>query len=408
MKTSLFASKKSLQPVSTRRGSALVNVLIFSSIMLLIAGASVTSVTNQTRSTGRSLSYKQSIALAEAGAEVALAQLNVEGNTWSGWTSQGSSRVLANQTLTDAGGKAVGTYSVTVIDADSANPLIDSVGSAQIGSNGPVQRKIRIPLLGNTTPSPFGEYGIYSSGDIDFGNNNFIHGISAAKNNITVKNPHEIDDLQAGNSVFQRGIKTEIDIVEGSMPTTPPTFPDDALLDAQAQNSNDQIYAINNKGEKVILGVPTDGNYDFTPYKTIHFPAGTYYLDHLVLSSNSNIIVDGAVKLYMNPGEGNVAIDMTAGTNTINYEGDPENMQIFVKSGSIAFGQNFYMWAGLFAPDADLADFQSNTWLHGAIIANNITLAGNSGISVDEDLLRSTNDGGYFAQSWTEVAASLE
>ena len=435
-KNKMHSSKRKacVASLSCQRGSALVMVMIFSAIILVIAAASVALVSFQGRQLGRSVAYKQALAMAEAGADRAVAQMNVSGNTWSGWTTSGSNRVLKDQVMKDASGTKIGSFSVTVINATSSSPRIDSTGTAQNGDTGIVKRRIVIPVKGNTTPSFFGPYGVYSTGSITVNSNASTDGYDsslgpygsgnkgldnsmAAVKNISLGSNCTVGNVQAGGSVSDdNGHAHYTSLSRNNMPTSPPPFPDAELAAAKAANDNSkiQVYEFKNNAETLKQdGIPANGVFNFNNLNVngtmrIKIPAGTYYLNKLEINSNADIMISGPVKIYMDPGSGQTAIQMNSNTsiNAIGTNPLPANCEFFIKSGSVNFNSNFTIYAGIFAPNSVFQNFNSKTYLYGAIVGSDIGMNSNAHIYTDKSMLQPASSSGYMAQAWSELPAT--
>lgn len=417
-------------PYSNRRGSALATAVIFSALILLVVTGSVSTTVYQARSQGRSLAYKQALALAEAGADHAVAELNA--GSWSGWSTSGANRVLSNKQLTDASGNNMGTYTVTVYNAASANPRIDSVGKATYANTGTVLRRLVVPAKGNSAPSFFGPYGVYSAGNIEVnanartdgydssvgaygvnGNKGLSHNV-AAVGYADLKANSYVGNIQTGGNIFTDNNNAKMTSKSPyNMPTAPPPFPDTELAAAKVTNNNANIKVYSFQGNKETLvktGIPTNGAFNFNGLNVngtmrIKMPAGTYYINTLQINSNAEIINDGPVKIFMDPGAGQTALHMNSNTsmNAVGANPKPSDLQLFIKSGNVNFNSNFKIYAGIFAPNTKFHHFNSQSYLYGAIVAGDIKMNSNAGIYVDKSMMSTGAASGYMALSWTEM-----
>lgn len=155
-----------------RRGSALIMVMVCMGLMFVIAISSYYSVLQQSRYATRSLHYQQALALAEAGVEIALAELNNNENArWVGWSGSGSNKTL-KQSLTSRTGEKIGEFDVTVTNPTESSYIINSKGIVDSITGPQLVRNVKVRAIatvdgGSVDPeipslSWFGQYGLYT------------------------------------------------------------------------------------------------------------------------------------------------------------------------------------------------------------------------------------------------------
>ena len=83
----------------------------------------------QARAAHRSYQNQQAIAFAEIGLEIALHEFNFveDDSRWDGWEGNLASGYIKSDMVTNADGEVMGEYEVVIYDADTRNPVIDTI-----------------------------------------------------------------------------------------------------------------------------------------------------------------------------------------------------------------------------------------------------------------------------------------
>jgi hypothetical protein len=410
----------------TNRGSALLMTVIYSTLLLMVATASCYTTMQQARFSGRSIAWQQALGLAEAGAESAMAELNRTDAKWVGWSASGGGYVL-NSTVNDQKSSPIGTFAVTVTNAASANPIIVSKGIVP-GSTGPtISRTIKVRAINNLTRSPFGEFPIFSMSTIMNNSNSLMDSYDStlgpynvngnkganahigAVSNITMNSNAKIyGNIQAGGTIVSNSnILITGQKLPQNAPTPPPAFPLQNFNAAKLNHDNDKIQIVDKKGVISYPKPATNGSILVDTNTTLVFPPGTYVLKGITANSGTEIKVDpaGQVKLYLdNPGAAALLLNSntTLNANTQN----PYNFQLFIKSGSFTMNSNVTLYAGIYAPDADII-FNSNGDFYGGLVAKSITWNSNINFHADTKLNQpaaggASGGGGAYADWWIE------
>lgn len=283
-----------------RRGSALITVVILGAIMTVCALFAYRSTIFQKRLAERSQVYLSAMAVAEAGAELAMVELNKDASStpvaWTGWS--GSTTRSYSETIEDNHGNAIGETEVLVSDVDS-EPKIVATGYIPSKAEAQLSRTVQLSAKNDTVPSPFGGFGIFAFQDIDMKGNSKAYGNTGSGGSIYLQgNADIVGNAQAKGSITTKG---NADVTKKSdqysNPTPPPDIPTPELaLDLPDSNDNDKIIAYAKNGKR--QAVPSygskknaiaQGNNDMT------IPApGTYRLNSFQLSGNSDIAVTGS------------------------------------------------------------------------------------------------------------------
>lgn len=153
------------------RGSILVITILLSFMTLLLATPFLTKISGQYRITNKSFRQITAFNLAEAGVERAIWELNH--GTIIDWEGDAESRTLIISSFQADDGTEVGDISITVLDLQGENPVIESTGSvSHIGSND-LEKSIRVVLEEIETDSLF-DYGIFGKLGLEMSGNAMI------------------------------------------------------------------------------------------------------------------------------------------------------------------------------------------------------------------------------------------
>jgi hypothetical protein len=169
---------------ASERGSVLLLAVVLTAVMATVAAFSTTGVMFQHRMSARSEDYLSALAIAEAGAEKAMRELNAPDGyaAWTDWTDMVDSKSI-QETVTGHAGSTEGEVFVTVSNVGTSSPTITATGYIPNRDEARLIRTIHVEGIANsnttpnmvTTPSPFGGFGIYSRSTITLnGNNNNI------------------------------------------------------------------------------------------------------------------------------------------------------------------------------------------------------------------------------------------
>ena len=385
--------RKMMKKGRGQEGIALVITLLVMTILLIMASAFMSISSTETLIAINELKRVQAYHLAEAGAEMAIAQLNANGN----YAGTGGQQALGT-----------GTYTVTVTCVAPAAPappcppatpdqrLISAMGcvrnctppSAMSRVEMRVQRGspfqfafygLGVTLLedgvvvdsydsaqGAYNPlAPGSEAHIGSNGDIKLLTGNTVRGNAQAGGNVT---------LGAGSTITGSTTAPAPPVTFPPVDTTPPSPP--------APNLN------------VAAGA------------TATLPAGTYYFNAIDLGTGATLNITGPVVIYMTGtfhAQGGAKINATAASTR-----KPTDLLIF----SSAVGEDAvkgYDGGGefrgaIFAPDAEV-EFSAGWTVHGSLVGTQIDIEDGVQFHYDRALARSSTPGGSFrptAGSWQE------
>jgi hypothetical protein len=138
---------------TNERASAIVAATVTAAILSILAAGLLTYMTNEGRLTSRSQAWKQAFHLAEAAAELGIAEYNYQytqgGSGFTsgrGWSSLGGgSYTKSVSNFTSDAGTVLGDLSINVDGVGSSNPLITGIGTATSSvGNLSVSRAVRV------------------------------------------------------------------------------------------------------------------------------------------------------------------------------------------------------------------------------------------------------------------------
>lgn len=154
-------------------------------------------------------------------------------------------------------------------------------------------------------------------------------------------------------------------------------YPPETAGSAVTQNNNSAIPSKYTSG----------GNFNVSGNQTVTFPAGTYYFKNFSMSGNADIIIAGAVTLYVN---GN--INLTGNIDVLNNL--PSNFRVVnVSSAGVNISGNGELCADVYAPRSPI-NINGNGEFFGSLVGKSLSLSGNAKIHYDESLGSGGGGGG--------------
>jgi hypothetical protein len=405
-----------------RSGSVLALVIILGAVLVLVTMSSLRLTLFANRTVGRSHRHHLALAVAEAGLERAIHEMNqgsVSGSNWS-----------RTETVTSETGVALGQFIVTIAAADTTTPEFESTGYIPTVGASLVSRRVRIGGQTNLGPSFF-DWAIYSYEDLKFSSDYFIDSYNSEDGpypgkgnansnanlgalgdgelggNIQVYGSIELGGSITSNTPTVNGDNAEgnpNELIVGSDPTNPPSFPDSEMAAAQASNDNSSITIIDDSGDSdsfsggTVLYIESNS--------TAIFPPGDYYFTEVEIGSNVEIRVDpeGEVRFYYENNDGDyfkIGSDLQLNVNTA----DPKNFLIFTDTpGKLEIASYATIYAALFAPYSYLIVQSDYEW-YGAVVGGFVEMQSSEDFHYDESLGNPTgSSGGVLVTSWVEVS----
>jgi hypothetical protein len=420
--------KSKLPNRPSERASVLAVTLCTAMVLCLGIWSYLTLIQNQNLSVVRSQAWNTSLAVAEAGVEEALAQLNpgvFVGNvdrTANGWGSPVNGEYgPITRTL------SAGTYAVNYTTDPS--PIIYSAGSATVPfMSVTVSRVIRV----TTTNLPLFNVGLGALNSITMNGSGIeVNSFDSSSTNLSTNGHYDSTKTSTNGNVAS--VYGPVDFGNHSIAGNLYLGPTATFTSSSNQVSGTVYDDFNVNYPDVVLpsltytnspSTTTNRAPDGNVYNHIFLTAGNYVISDsgsIYVGTNAGVIVEVTAANW-NPGAVNIAGSTTnsgnltvymagasaslGGNTTVNsgaaanftYYGLPSNTSLTC-SGSSTFVGSIY------APEVSLTlnGGGSSNDLMGAFIVNNATMDGHYRIHYDQALLKNGPVRGYTAASWTEL-----
>ncbi len=411
------------------RGSILVITILLSFMTLLLATPFLTKISGQYRITNKSFRQITAFNLAEAGVERAIWELNH--GTIIDWEGDAESRTLMISSFQAGDGTEVGDISITVLDLQGENPVIESTGRvSHIGSND-IEKSIRVVLEEIETDSLF-DYGIFGKQSLEMSGNAFVDSYDSREG---VYGGENISDLgQMGtNGIYSGDISLNNTVeINGDVVVGPGGIPADVISMSSNVTINGELTALTE--EKTFPPVippsnlPWRGDFILAPNNMATISESGEY-SSLIFQSNSKISITSDCILYVT-GEftmlSNTRFEIAEGVTLALYLGgtfyqssnsqinnlslDPTMVQIYgteTFQTLMTWDSNTDFYGAIYVPDYTVL-YNSNAEFYGSIIANTVKIDSNAGLHYDKALFNlesiyTTVTSTYKIKSWQET-----
>ena len=422
-------SKVSFRDYQKERGSILVITILLSFMTLLLATPLLTKISGQYRITNKSFRQITAFNLAEAGVERAIWELNH--GTIIDWEGDAESRTLMISSFQADDGTEVGDISITVLNLQGGNPVIESTGRvSHIGSND-LEKYIRVVLEEIETDSLF-DYGIFGKRGLEMSGNALVDsydsregvyggenvtdlgqiGTNATdddalflRNNVEVNgdavvgpgaNPDDVIEI-SGNSIIT-GEMTAL-IEEKTFPSVIPpsnlTWREELILETN------EIVEISESGMYSKLIFQSNSKIRITSDCIL------YVTDDFTMMSQSQLEIAEGVTLALYLGG---TFYQSSNSQINNLSLDPTKVQIYGTETFISemtWESNSSFYGAIYVPDSKVL-YNSNADFYGSIIADTMKIDSNAGLHYDLALMNlgsiyTTVTSTYKIKSWQET-----
>ncbi len=414
-------------------GSVLMVALVTALVLGIALASYLLLMQHQGRMVNRGQAWNHALALAEAGVEDALAQLNRSFGTnnsrggingWSG-SASGPASLAAPRALSG------GTYAVTI---SAGLPIITSTGRvAVVNSSKFIERQVRVLT---TTEAAF-RVAMASQKNITFNGNNVLVDSydSADPNHSTPTGLYNPATAKAGGDVAS----TEGFISVGNADVKGKLYTGPVNAGQYSVGPNGSVGGLTWNGPGIQPGwYFNDFNLEFTdvaaPYQSGVLPAGKgtnlwelgsfayYYSGDFSAASSKTIYVAGKATVYVTGGfdmKGTIIIapgaslklyvgGASTGLNQVNTDGNAATFQYYglPTNTDIKWGGNNAYVGTVYAPQASFTcgGGGNNTYdYQGACVVSSVNLNGHFNFHFDENLRRRGPVSAYVLSSWEEL-----
>jgi hypothetical protein len=391
---------------------AIALVLAYSMIasMIVIGGAQLHTAVVDARGATRSFESQKSLWVAEAG--IAHARKALSTDTWTDWTTSGSTKT---RTFTYGG------QSTTVtVTASGSTTTISSLGTSTFGSQtGSYPKTVQLTA---TRPSKF-KYAAFALHNFTVNSNAGSDSYDSRLGLYSATNKGNNGDIGTNGTLITLNSNS---FVKGDIAVGP-----GGVVQV---NSNVTVTGNVTTGINEAFGVETvptavsslssSGWYNLNSNETRSLAAGTYKFDGINANSNSTLNIGSSASdttiLYVTGGmnlNSNSTINVTGkliiyinGDLNMNSNGivhtdyNPLNLLIYgtaSTSQNININSNNNVYGAIYAPNATVS-LNSNTDTYGAVVANYLNYNSNGDIHYDEALASIAGSGGYTFSNWRQ------
>lgn len=397
----------------SKRGFILFGVVSLALTFIVIIIPLISWSANEFSWTSRSFMSLRALNLADAGAELAVWEIAHNGAQFPAWSGI-NPKTLTISSFTDNTGAAAGDISVSVDNTSPGHYLVTSVGYVPNQAEEIVKKTVKVKvfphalfnnaifgdslvsLSGNTLVdsynSSFGPYNPITAGsNADVGTNAAV----TRSENAVIKGDVFIGPDGTVSGINLPYVTGETYYSANNVELEPVTLPSDftGLPNLGALSV----------GGKDPLTIST-GNYC---YESISVPGKAVLIldDNTHIYVITNFSVSGQAVVYTNSGV-EIYIGQNgsfAGQGIVNKTGVPNNLRIFGlgPGSSLSYTGLSDFYGTIYAPESTLY-MAGNAACYGALVGDDVTLAGNIQFHYDESLADNGPFSGYDIAYWQE------
>jgi hypothetical protein len=387
-------------------------VLAYSMIasMIVIGGAQLHTAVVDARGATRSFESQKSLWVAEAG--IAQARKALSTDTWTGWTTSGSTKT---RTFTYGGQSTT----VSVVTSGSTVTISSAGTSTFAGSSAALPKTVQ---LTGTKPSKF-KYAAFALHNFTVNSNAGSDSYDSRLGLYSAANKGNNGDIGTNGTLITLNsnsfVKGDIAVgpggvvqvnsnvtVTGSVTTgICETFAVESVPAAASSATCVGSYNLNsNQTRSLAAGTYKFGAINANSNSTLNIGSSSsdttilYVTGGINLNSNSTINVQGKLIIYVDG-------DMNMNSNGIVHtDYNPLNLIIYgtaSTSQNININSNNNLYGAIYAPRATVS-LNSNTDTYGAVVANYLNYNSNGDIHYDEALASIAGSGGYTFSNWRQ------
>jgi Tfp pilus assembly protein PilX len=439
-------SRFAANPRPSERGSAILAVLLFASILAVLAAYFLTHANTEARLATRSFYQSTAMNLAEAGIDLAMLDINnANVGVATGYSAAPDNAASWVKRVNGTGQAAYqfgqGTGNIYIrIDGWTANTL--SVVTVTVAGlvtfpnpqQAPIAKQIYVQVVKRATQAA----AILSKGAINFNGNvsidaySSLTGVPNASTNRTdkavVASNSTTVSPNIGNATVYGYLETggAAPIIGSSGSVTGASTPNGVKVDPSRvlTNFNQNIpVATAPSGTAISLGALTsatlpqsgdvpqaNGRYLYTASSvslsghntvTINGPVDLIITGDMSMGGTAGITVGSSASLNVY-GYGNLQIGGNGVTNATNVPSNTSFYGLGAAGSTVSVGGNGTFTGVVNAPNADIT-VAGNATIAGAVVGNSVTFSGNATLHYDTQLSGTAASPYYYVKTWVEL-----
>jgi len=396
-----------------REGTVFIVSLLVTSFLIILVAAFMGWVIFEYQMTGRSHKEAAAEALADAGIDRAIWELNYGDGSWSGWNSSVSgtttTRTRTFSSFQTQSGQTIGDFAVTLTVPSSETPVtIVAIGYVPNQASAAATRTVKVSV----DASLFGK-GVVSLTSLGFTGNSTTNSYDSALGAYGIQPHTQHGDVATNGNITMTGnVEVYGDATPGPSHTVSMSGNSSVSGSTSAVSSNitlDSIpsyasyYATHNNNASISSTYLSGTTLSVTGNNTLNLQGGyNYYFTSASVSGNATINITGGGSANICVAGGNLQITGNAvlniGTSAVNFwieggnvsttgnglynSGASTNLTLYSTGNSISFTGNASFSGGVYAPNATVQS-TGNADVYGSVYCRQFTATGNANIHHD-------------------------
>ncbi len=437
---------------SLEQGSAITAAAVSAAILTILAAGLLSYMATEGRLTSRSHAWKHALHLAEAAAEIGVAEFTYQYTqggsgftTGRSWTDQGGgsyTKTVSN--FTSNAGATIGHLTINATGIGTSTPQITGIGTAtaSVGTQN-VSRAVRIGFAANS----LFPMGIISKNTITMSGNASVDSYDSSDSTKSTSGLYDSSKKQANGNIGTTSTSANSITLSGNADVygtastgtggtmsmsgnaqVGPTFVGGDRADTSTEAETSGWLTDSGPTAPPDVSLPSGlssasslGNIN----DDVTISGGDWQASQINLSGNDTITISGTVRIYVTGSSsisGNAEIQINAGgslevyaAGSVSIAGNGVNNDATTPDKNMWYGLSSCTswsmsgnadWVGtVYAPQATLT-CSGNGDASGAFVASTITISGNGEYHYDEALQDFTGSSSYSVASWQELRYS--
>ena len=363
--------------------------------------------------TNRSFLSLRALNLADVGAESAIWQIAYNNAQFTGWSGT-NPKIITLQSFTDNAGQAVGDISMSAQSTSPDHYIVTSTGFVPDMTSPVVSRTVKVKVF----PHAIFNNGIFGNESVTLSGNTFVDSYDSEDA------PYSPATALNNGDVGTNGTLTLLE--NTSVNGNAFISPDGSFLIDPTTYLGGETYYSGGEAELEPISLPDNlailpsgSNLIVNGTSNFFMPSGDYRSESITVEGQAKLSLDDNVCVYVHndfsiAGQATVFTNNNAeiyiggngtfaGKGIVNATGVPDNLIIYGLGIDADFnftGNNDFA-GSVYAPKSSVY-MSGEAEYFGAVIADDITLAGNIKFHFDEDLLNDGPSIGYDIAYWQE------